>query len=113
MPQAMERLLATPRITPRLPCISPCISFGDIGFPVGLDLTSGGTPALCGGKAQTGMPINAVGKNAGGRNSSDIWVLCWERRLRLNTADRSKHDCVSPECRSHDPCAAPLRAGAG
>jgi hypothetical protein len=34
MPQAIERLLATPRITPRLPCISP--DFPDIGFPIQL-----------------------------------------------------------------------------
>ena len=32
MPQAIERLLATPRITPRLPCIRP--EFGDIRFPI-------------------------------------------------------------------------------
>ena len=32
MPQAIERLLATPRITPRLPCIRP--DFCDIGFPI-------------------------------------------------------------------------------
>ncbi len=34
MPQAIERLLATPRITPRLPCIRPEIC--DIRFPIEL-----------------------------------------------------------------------------
>src|ERR1700684_4254215 len=35
MPQAIERLLATPRITPRLPCIRP--EFCAIRFPIDLE----------------------------------------------------------------------------
>src|SRR3979490_523231 len=41
IPQAIERLLATPSITPRLPCISPALC--DIRFPIDLDQVWGYT----------------------------------------------------------------------
>src|SRR4051812_17343195 len=61
MPQAIERLLATPRITPRLPCIKP--EFNDIWLPIGVDLVSQ-IPTSPQGRGISGPPHRSGGTPA-------------------------------------------------
>src|ERR1700704_4106623 len=90
IPHAIERLLATPRPTPRLPRIRP--EFCAIRFlPPELDRIFLGTPALHRGTAQIGPPFGLFTANLNGRNSVVILVLYRARRPR-HTLSLFEHD---------------------
>src|SRR5260370_42241693 len=83
IPQAIGRLLATPRMLPRLPCISPLFST----IPI---LVRPGGPPLFGIPRPCGQDVNGTGhwglqvcrfcriNAADTRNSFSLRVLCYE-----------------------------------
>src|SRR5205814_5466346 len=123
MPQAIERLLATPRITPRLPCIKP--EFKDIWLPIEVALVSqiptspkgrgisgpphrsGGTPAIPAGTApiQPRTALFMQARRAAGIVASIRRYIGRGVRVANWTSAQSRmeaNDGVSRKCRSHD-----------
>src|SRR5580692_1131303 len=126
MPQAIERLLATPRITPRLPCIRP--EFADMpvsnrliwwGYTSALGRYSPNPPdsALCNAALTAGIvaPWRCYvgGAFAGRGYQGDAHQTSRDCTFKTEFPGSGSHDCVSPERRGHDSGAAPLCPGAG